>query len=193
MAKLHFYYSVMGAGKTTALLQTEHNYSHQGFKPLVIKPKLDDREGVQDGWGVIKSRILTGEHKALYVDNVDLEQLKKIDFNILLVDEVQFFKEKDIVVLSDVVDKMNIPVVCYGLKTDAGGNLFEGTKKLLAIADDIREMKYICKCGKKAIMHLRYINGKLDKTGLSVVVEKGETTYESVCRKCWKEAMENER
>ena len=193
MAKLHFYYSVMGAGKTTSLLQTEYNYSHQGFKPLTIKPKLDDREGCQDGWGVIQSRILKGEYKALYLDNVDLSELKKIDFNILLVDEVQFFKEKDIVELSEVVDKMNIPVICYGLKTDSTGNLFEGTKKLLAIADDIKEMKHICKCGAKANMHLRFVNGILDKSDESIAVEKGDITYESVCRKCWKKAMENIR
>ncbi|MBR1544953.1 MAG: thymidine kinase [Alphaproteobacteria bacterium] len=193
MAKLHFYYAVMGGGKTTSLLQTEYNYSHQGFKPLIVKPKLDDREGEQNGWGPIQSRILKGEHKALYVDHIDIEELKKIDFNILLVDEVQFFKPADIVALSDVVDKMNIPVICYGLKTACNGELFEGTKKLLAIADDIKEMKHICKCGAKANMHLRYVNGKLDKSENPIAVEKGETTYESVCRKCWKMAMETTR
>ncbi len=190
MAKLHFYYSVMGAGKTTSLLQAEYNYFHQGFKPLIIKPKLDDREGFNDGWGKIQSRILIGEHKALYIENINAKELKtKVDFNILLVDEVQFFKEADIEALSDIVDEFDIPVICYGLKTDTNGNLFEGTKKLLAIADDIKEMKHICKCGAKANMHIRYIDGVLDKSGQSIAIEKGNITYESVCRKCWKKKM----
>lgn len=193
MSKLYFYYSVMGGGKTTSLLQTEYNYSKQGFKPLIVKPKLDDREGSQNGFGPIQSRILTGNHQALYIDSVTPEALNGIDFNILLVDEVQFFKPKDIEALSDIVDKRNIPVVCYGLKTDANGNLFEGTAKLLAIADSIKEIKHICKCGSKATMHVRYIDGKVDTSGEAIAVEKGNVTYESVCRKCWKQIHGRER
>lgn len=193
MSKLYFYYSVMGGGKTTSLLQTEYNYSKQGFKPLIVKPKLDDREGAQNGFGPIQSRILTGNHQALYVDSVTPDTLKNIDFNILLVDEVQFFKPHDIVALSDIADKQNIPVVCYGLKTDANGNLFEGTAKLLAIADSIKELKHICKCGSKATMHIRYIDGQVDTSGAAIAVEKGNVTYESVCRKCWKLAHERQR
>ena len=193
MAKLSFYYSVMGGGKTTSLLQTEYTYRKNGFIPLMIKPKLDDREGAQNGWGPIQSRILTGKHQALYVDSITPENLNGIDFNILLVDEVQFFKPQDIVALSDVADKRNIPVVCYGLKTDANGNLFEGTAKLLAIADSIKEIKHICKCGHKATMHIRYIDGQVDTSGAAIAVEKGNVTYESVCRKCWKLAHEKQR
>ena len=193
MSKLYFYYSVMGGGKTTSLLQTEYNYSKQGFKPLIVKPKLDDREGAQNGFGPIQSRILTGNHQALYVDSVTPETLNGIDFNILLVDEVQFFKPQDIVALSDVADKRNIPVVCYGLKTDANGNLFEGTAKLLAIADSIKEIKHICKCGRKATMHIRYIDGQVDTSGAAIAVEKGNVTYESVCRKCWRAVHERQR
>ena len=186
MAKLFFYYSVMGAGKTTSLLQTEYTYRKNGFKPLMIKPKLDDREGAQNGWGPIQSRILTGKHQALYVDAITPEALKGIDYNIVLVDEVQFFKEKDINALSQIVDKQNIPVLCYGLKTDANGNLFEGTAKLMAIADEIAEISHPCKCGEKATHHVRRVDGLVDKGGAAIAVEKGNVTYESVCRKCWK-------
>ena len=186
MAKLSFYYSVMGGGKTTSLLQTEYTYRKNGFIPLIIKPKLDDREGVQNGWGPIQSRILTGKHQALYVDSITPENLNGIDFNILLIDEVQFFKAKDIDALSEIVDKKNIPVLCYGLKTDANGNLFEGTAKLMAIADEITEIVHPCKCGEKATHHIRRVDGQVDTGGSSIAVEKGNVTYESVCRKCWK-------
>ena len=186
MAKLYFYYSVMGAGKTTFLLQTEYTYQQQGFKPLIIKPQLDDREGSHNGFGTIQSRILTGKNPALYLDRITHESLSNIDYNVILVDEVQFFKPQDIEFLSEIVDTQNIPVICYGLKTDINGNLFEGTAKLLAIADSIKEIKQICKCGSKAIMHIRYIDGKLDTNPNSIIIEKGNITYDSVCRKCWK-------
>ena len=193
MSKLYFYYSVMGGGKTTSLLQTEYNYAKQGFKPLIIKPKLDDREGHQNGFGPIKSRILTGKHQALYIDSVSPETLQGIDFNILLVDEVQFFKPADIVALSDIADTQHIPVVCYGLKTDANGHLFDGSAKLLAIADSIKEIKCICPCGAKATMHVRYVDGRVDTNPKPYAIEKGNITYESVCRKCYKRIKGLER
>ena len=193
MAKLYFYYGVMGCGKTTALLQTEYNYSKRDFKPLVVKPKLDTREASYSGFAPIQSRIFSGKHQALYVDSITPESLKGIDFNILLVDEVQFFKAKDIEFLSEILDKKDIPVVCYGLKTDANGNLFEGSAKLLAIADSIKEIKHICKCGSKAIMHVRYVDGKVDFSDGVIVIEKGNVTYDSVCRKCWKKLKGLER
>ena len=192
MAKLYFYYGVMGGGKTTALLQTEYNYHKRGFKPLIVKPKLDDREGFYNGFGPIQSRIFSGKHQALYVDAITPETLKNIDFNILLVDEVQFFKASDIEMLSEIVDKWDIPVICYGLKTDVNGNLFEGAAKLIAIADSIKELKHICNCGNKAIMHIRYVDGKVDTSSQSIAIEKaGKITYDSVCRKCWKKIKES--
>ena len=193
MAKLFFYYSVMGGGKTTSLLQTEYAYRQNGFMPLIIKPTLDDREGAQKGWGPISSRVLTGKHQALYVDAITSDTFKGLDFNILLVDEVQFFKAKDIEARSDVVDEKNIPVLCYGLKTDATGKLFEGAAKLLAIADEIKGIERACKCGEKAIMHVRYVDGKVDTSERAVAIEKGNITYDSVCRKCWKKARGQER
>lgn len=190
MAKLFFYYSVMGGGKTTSLLQTEYAYRQNGFMPLIIKPTIDDREGAQNGWGPISSRVLTGKHQALYVASITPDTFKGIDFNILLVDEVQFFKAKDIEALSDIVDTKDIPVLCYGLKTDANGNLFEGAAKLLAIADEIKEIERACQCGQKAIMHVRYVDGKVDIAGQPIAVEKGNVTYASLCRQCWKKTQE---
>ena len=190
MAKLFFYYSVMGGGKTTSLLQTEYAYRQNGFNPLIVKPTIDDREGSKKGWGTISSRVLTGKHQALYVDEITPDVFKNLDFNILLVDEVQFFKAKDIEALSEIMDKKNIPVLCYGLKTDANGKLFEGAAKLLAIADEIKEIERACKCGEKAVMHVRYVDGKVDTSRKTIAVEKGNITYESVCRKCWKKARE---
>ena len=148
---------------------------------------------LQNGFGPIKSLILTGKHQALYIDSVSPEALHGIDFNILLVDEVQFFKPADIVALSDIADTQHIPVVCYGLKTDANGHLFDGSAKLLAIADSIKEIKCICPCGAKATMHVRYVDGRVDTNPKPYAIEKGNTTYESVCRKCYKRIKGLER
>ena len=99
-----------------------------------------------------------------------------------------FFKNSDISMLSNLVDYLNIPVLCYGLKTDSNGHLFEGAKTLFAISDTCRELKQICKCGKKAIMHLRLVNGK-PILGNSIQIDDGSVEYVAVCRKCWKKAF----
>lgn len=189
VAKLKFYYSVMNAGKTTQLLQADNIYKRKGYKTLIIKPSVDDREGECNGWGTIESRLIKENTPCLYVDEVNEQQLLELQPDIIFVDESQFFTKKDIYNLSEIVDKHNIPVLCYGLKTDVNGNLFEGSKTLLALADDIKEIEQICDCGEKATIHLRYVDNKLEKDGSSVAIEKGQTTYESVCRKCWKERL----
>jgi len=193
MAKLHFYYGTMGAGKSTSLLLMNYNYRKAGFKPLVIKPQIDIRDGKFDektGWGIIQSRIINDETPALYVRDFNYHSFDNCDYNVLLVDEAQFMSQEQIYQLSEIVDKKNIPVICFGLKTDINGNLFEGAAKLLAIADHIEELKYVCDCGAKTVMHLRYVNNILDKGGDSVALEIGNITYKSVCRKCWKKEME---
>lgn len=189
VAKLKFYYSVMNAGKTTQLLQADNIYKRKGYKTLIIKPSVDDREGECNGWGTIESRLIKEDTPCLYVNEVNEQQLLELNPDIIFVDESQFFTKKDIYNLSEIVDKHNIPVLCYGLKTDVNGNLFEGSKTLLALADDIKEIEQICDCGEKATIHLRYVDNKLEKDGSSVAIEKGQTTYESVCRKCWKERL----
>ncbi|MDR2902323.1 MAG: thymidine kinase [Lactobacillales bacterium] len=193
MAKLHFYYSVMESGKSTALIQTYYNYKKLGFNPLIIKPSVDTRDGKFFGWGKIKSRILNGDYDALYLDHVTsrivLDPEGNVFYNVVLVDEAQFFTEKDIESLSDIVDIYDIPVVCYGLKTDCHANLFAGAQKLLVLANDIREIKQICRCGRKATMHVRRVGGTIDRDGKTMMMESDGVTYESVCRKCYKEAM----
>ena len=192
MAKLHFYYGTMGAGKSSSLLLMNYNYRKAGFNPLIIKPMIDTRDGQFDketGWGIIQSRVINDETPALYVGDFNYKSFDKINYNVLLVDEAQFMSKEQIWQLSDIVDKKNIPVVCFGLKTDINGNLFEGSQQLLAIADYIEELKYVCDCGAKTVMHLRYIDGKLDKDGTLVALETGNVTYKSVCRKCWKKEM----
>lgn len=189
IAKLKFYYSVMNAGKTTQLLQADNIYKRKGYKTLIIKPSVDDREGECNGWGTIESRLIKEDTPCLYVNEVNEQQLLELQPDVIFVDESQFFTKKDIYNLTEIVDKHNIPVLCYGLKTDVNGNLFEGSKTLLALADEIKEIEQICDCGEKATIHLRYVDNKLEKDGSSVAIEKGQTTYESVCRKCWKERL----
>lgn len=179
----------MNAGKTTQLLQADNIYKRKGYKTLIIKPSVDDREGECNGWGTIESRLIKENTPCLYVDEVNPEELSKLNPDIIFVDEAQFFTKKDIYNLSEITDKQNIPILCYGLKTDINGNLFEGSKALLALADEIKEIEQICDCGEKATIHLRYVDNKLEKEGSSVAIEKGKTTYESVCRKCWKDKL----
>ena len=187
MAELVFNYSVMGGGKTTALILDEFNASERGEKTLIIKPAIDTRHGKIKGWGNIKSRAIVGQHKAWYVENIYHEDFKL--FNTIYVDEVQFFKPEDIYELSQIVDKEGINVYCYGLKTDSAGELFKASAKLLAIADRCIEIPCKCKCGKLATHHIRYINGEIAKNQSGIMVEKGKITYKSLCRQCWKEIL----
>lgn len=191
MAKLEWFYGCMNCGKTNTLLQVDFNYRSLGYNPLIIKPQIDTRDGKQENWGTIKSRLIDENRKCLYLNSIDeefLHYIKSTKFDVVLVDEAQFFKNSDITMLSNLVDYLNIPVLCYGLKTDSNGNLFEGAKTLFAISDTCRELKQICKCGKKAIMHLRLVNGK-PILGNSIQIDDGSVEYVAVCRKCWKKAF----
>lgn len=187
MAKLKFYYGVMGAGKTTELIKTYDIYKRKGLDPVVIKPIIDDREGSQKGWGTTSSRLIKNPIPAYYFENAK-DEIWKLDYGVILVDEAQFISREDILFLTDIVEKQKIDVIAYGLKTDVNGNLFKGAADLLVFADEIKELETICEnpnCQNKASMHLRYIDGELDKSGNSVAIEKGNITYKSVCRPCW--------
>lgn len=187
MAKLKFYYGVMGAGKTTELIKTYDIYKRKGLDPVVIKPIIDDREGVQKGWGTTSSRLIKNPIPAYYFENAKNE-IWKLDYGVILVDEAQFISREDILFLTDIVEKQKIDVIAYGLKTDVNGNLFKGAADLLVFADETKELETICEnpnCQNKASMHLRYVDGELDKSGNSVAIEKGNVTYKSVCRPCW--------
>lgn len=156
MAKLYFYYSTMNAGKTTVLLQSAYNYSERGMRPLLLSPGIDNRAG----HGVIRSRVGI-EAPALAVgpqDNpLDLvrRELDGGNIHCVLTDESQFFSRDQVYGLTEVVDELKIPVLAFGLRTDFRGELFEGSRYLLAWADDLRELKTICHTGSKATMVVR--------------------------------------
>ena len=157
MAKLYFYYSAMNAGKTTTLLQSAHNYRERGMRVLIFTPKLDFRAGS----GTVASRIgLSAEGLAFERDD-DLEAWIRDDIakhgklDCVLVDEAQFLTRAQVWQLSEIVDRLRIPVLCYGLRTDFRGELFEGSQYLLAWADELTEIKTICHSGKKATMTVR--------------------------------------
>ncbi|NEZ04242.1 thymidine kinase [Wenzhouxiangella sp. XN201] len=156
MAKLYFYYSTMNAGKTTVLLQSAYNYLERGMRPLLISPGIDDRAGK----GVIRSRVGI-EQPALAVgpedDLFELVQgeLESGNIHCLLADESQFFTRDQIYQLTEIVDRLRIPVLAFGLRTDFRGELFEGSQYLLAWADNLKELKTICHTGSKATMVVR--------------------------------------
>jgi len=184
MAKLYFYYSAMNAGKTTTLLQSAHNYRERGMRVMILTPRLDHR----DGAGTVASRIgLTAEGLAFDRGDDLLEQVRRdVDvhgpLHCVLVDEAQFLTRAQVWQLTEVVDALRIPVLCYGLRTDFRGELFEGSQCLLAWADELVEIKTICHSGSKATMTVR-----VDERGYAVqdgpqVEIGGNERYVSVSR-----------
>lgn len=187
--KLVFYAGVMYAGKTTSMLMFNESLKQVGFKTLIIKPIIDTRDcnSSHNEFNKCKSRLLNSTQEALYVSHIDKNEIiKNYDFDILLVDELQFFSTKDVEELSDIVDLFNKPVYCYGLKVNASGNLFNSSAKLLSIADEVHILTTTCECGANAVMNIRYINGEIDSSIKDNVIENKNIKYKSVCRKCWK-------
>ncbi len=191
MAKLYFNYSTMNAGKTTVLLQAAHNYSERGMNPFLLTASLDTRSGI----GAIKSRIGLKKSAQIFSESVNL--LKKIKeanlkktISCVFVDEAQFLTEDQVWQLAKVVDNLKIPVLCFGLRVDFQGKLFPGSKCLLSIADELKEVKTICHCGKKATMVIRQLNGQTVVDGDQVKIG-GNESYTSLCRRHWLEEFEN--
>jgi len=187
MAKLYFYYSAMNAGKTTLLLQSAHNYRERGMNALLFTPAMDDRYQV----GVIKSRIgLEADAVPFKVDD-DLfefvkQELEERNVHCVLVDESQFLTRDQVFELTEVVDRLSIPVLCFGLRTDFQGELFEGSRYLLAWADQLEELKTICHTGTKATMVVRVDDeGYALREGSQVQIG-GNERYVSVSRKEFK-------
>ena len=184
MAKLHFFYSTMNAGKSTALLQSNHNYIESDLNTLLFIPKpIGDKSN-----GKIISRIGL-EADAVIVDQAYdfFNEIKKLEFtniNCIFVDEAQFLSSKQVQGLGEIADELNIPVMCYGIRTDFQGELFEGSSELLAIADNLNELKTICsECDKKATMVVRLDqNGNIILRGEKILVG-GNDIYKTVCRK----------
>ncbi|WEM43158.1 thymidine kinase [Photobacterium sp. DA100] len=190
MAQMYFYYSAMNAGKSTTLLQSSFNYRERGMTPVIFTAAIDDRYGK----GKVSSRIGLQEDAELFTTSDDLyarlqdmNATKKVDC--VLIDECQFLTKEQVYQLTEVVDKLNIPVLCYGLRSDFRGELFEGSRYLLAWADKLVELKTICHCGRKANMVIRQdASGKAIADGDQVEIG-GNDRYVSVCRKHYKEAL----
>ncbi|MBT7651236.1 MAG: thymidine kinase [Opitutae bacterium] len=186
MAKLYFHYSSMNAGKSTALLQADHNYFERGMNSLLFTARLDDREGV----GVISSRIgikkgaLTFEKGDELFAIIEGEQ-KRTGLDCVLIDEAQFLSREQVMQLNRVVDELGIPVLTYGIRTDFQGKVFEGSKFLMGWADEIKEIKTVCHCGKKATMNARVNkDGRMETDGEQIEIG-GNERYISLCRRCF--------
>lgn len=185
MAKLHFYYSAMNAGKSTTLLQSSYNYNERGMDTLLYAPMVDDRFGV----GNIATRIGLQAPAIAFNDEFNIyesaesELKRNKNIKCILIDEAQFLNKKQVNELTDIADRLNIPVLAYGLRSDFMGEPFEGSSYLLALADTLIELKTICHCGKKATMNMR-----IDQDGNAVTAGKqidigGNERYVSTCRK----------
>jgi thymidine kinase len=190
MAKLYFYYSTMNAGKSTALLQASYNYQERGMQTLILTPAVDNRAGVK----MVSSRIGL-ESPAIAFDATEnlfslvRERHLETKIGCVFVDEAQFLKKQQVKQLSCVADELGVPVLCYGLRTDFQGNLFQGSEQLLAWADELNEIKTICHCGRKANMVLRVdAAGHVVKEGVQIKIG-GNEQYVSVCRTHFKSGM----
>ncbi|CAH0539421.1 thymidine kinase [Vibrio marisflavi] len=190
MAQMYFYYSAMNAGKSTTLLQSSFNYQERGMNPVIFTAALDDRYGV----GIVSSRIGLQSDAQLFQPSTNLfdvvTTLNELEpRHCILIDECQFLSKEQVYQLTEIVDKLNIPVLCYGLRTDFRGELFEGSQYLLSWADKLIELKTICHCGRKANMVIRTDeSGKAIAEGDQVAIG-GNDKYVSVCRQHYKEAL----
>lgn len=190
MAKLYFHYSTMNAGKSTVLLQAAHNYRERGMETYLLTADLDRRAGK----GRIASRIGIGKEAATFQPETDLFQRISKRLNdgpcaCVFVDEAQFLTVDQVWQLARAVDDLNVPIMCYGLRVDFRGELFPGSAALLALADEMREVRTICHCGKKATMVVRRgPDGKALREGAQVQIG-GNETYVSLCRRHWREEV----
>lgn len=192
MAKLYFYYSSMNAGKSTALLQSSYNYKERGMSTLVFAPRVDDRYGsgkVKSRIGLESPAISFGASDSLL--DITREHIQEAPLHCVMVDEAQFLTRQQVFELGEITDQLEIPVLAFGIRTDFQGEPFEGSKYLLAWADNLKELKAICHCGKKATMVIR-----MDESGNTVtegaqVEIGGNDRYISMCRRHFKESFYN--
>ncbi len=189
MAKLYFRYGAMGSSKTAQALITKFNYEERGMSVWLIKPSVDTRDGAT----TIRSRIgLEANADALSADFDIFEEYHSKKTDVIIADEAQFFKAEQIDQLRRIVDELNIPVLCYGLRTDFLTHTFEGSQRLMEIADSISEVKTICECGKKAIVNARIDeNGKVVTNGGQILLG-GNDSYVAMCHSCWKKKIKQQ-
>ena len=185
MAKLYFKYGAMGSSKTATALITKYNYEERGMTVWLIKPSADDRDGAQ----LIRSRVGLEAEAEVIAPHVDIRALYKSrpPVDVIIADECQFMTEEQIDQLRALVDLENLPVLCFGLRTDFLTHLFPGSRRLLELADSITEIKTICHCGSKAT-----VNARLDEEGYVItegaqVVLGGNDRYIAMCHRCWKQ------
>lgn len=190
MAKLYFHYSTMNAGKSTILLQASYNYIERGMQTFLVTAELDHRAGEAR----IASRIGIGAEAATFSPDTDMfalieARLAQGPCACIFIDEAQFLTETQVWQLARTVDDLGVPIMCYGLRVDFQGQLFPGSAALLALADEMREVRTICHCGKKATMVVRKgADGHALREGAQVQVG-GNETYVSLCRRHWREEM----
>ena len=192
MAKLYFQYSTMNAGKSTLLLQAAHNYQERGMETYLLTAQFDNRAGK----GVIGSRIGISQPADTFglgenlFKKIEL-RLKKGQVDCVFIDEAQFLEEEQVWQLARAVDDLQVPVMCYGLRVDFRGQLFPGSATLLALADEMREIRTICHCGKKATMVVRQDkDGNALRDGAQIQIG-GNETYVSLCRRHWRIAVDD--
>ena len=178
MAKLYFRYGAMGSSKTANAVMVRYNYLERGGRVLMLKPRLENRDGER----VVRSRCGL-EAECLFVEELDEIDLSK--YVCVIVDEAHFLTEEQVRRLVDIVDERDIPVICYGLRTDFRGELFEGSRALLCWADTIEEIKTVCWCGRKATFNARISDGRIVREGEQILLG-GNESYISLCRRHWK-------
>lgn len=187
MAKLYFKYGAMGSSKSAQALITQFNYEELGMKVWLIKPSTDDRDGAD----IIKSRIGLMRHAQVITPNQNVieEYHRAGKFDVIIADEAQFLSPEQIDQLRDIVDEENVPVLCFGLRTDFLTNFFPGARRLMELADSITEIKTVCRCGHKATVNARIDGeGKVVTKGSQILIG-GNDSYIAMCHKCWKKKI----
>lgn len=179
MAKLYFRYGAMGSSKTANAVMVQYNYQERGRKVLMLKPKLENRDGAT----IVRSRCGL-EAQCRFVE--ELGEINLDGIECVIVDESHFLTAEQVKQLVDIVDERDIPVICYGLRSDFRGELFEGSRELLRWADTIEEIKTICWCGRKATFNARVQNGHIVREGEQIMMG-GNSAYVSLCRRHWRE------
>lgn len=192
MAKLYFRYGVMGSSKSAQALITKFNYEEQGMRVWLLKPAADTRDGI----GNVRSRIGLEQSADAVTDDMDLYRIfrdrEREFYDVIIVDEAQFLHPSHVEQLREIVDRYNVPVFCFGLRTDFRTKLFAGSARLFELADSISELKTVCTCGGKAM-----VNARIDGAG-NVITEGeqlligGNESYRPMCYKCWQKAQHKE-
>jgi thymidine kinase len=192
MAKLYFKYGAMGSSKTAQVLITKFNYEERGMRVFLIKPEIDTRDGAD----VIRSRIGLSATAVCIPKDANLFEVykkEKKNYDVIIADECQFFTKEQIDGLREIVDRINIPVLCFGLRTDFLTHLFPGSARLFEVADSIAEIKTICTCGAKATVNARLNAKGMIVTHGSQVMLGGNDRYVAMCHKCWTKQIEKQK